>query len=832
MRVMFLEKNMQLKIKIFAVRLLLWTVLGLCARQTVSGQGNAYIFGKVSDTLGFPVHAADVYVVDNLQQGTSTNESGRYELTIPANKPIIIECSHIGYLTVRDTLTVGAGKRHHLSVVLVPHSISLPNFKISERYTFSHGIEYINSRHIQHIPGVNSGVESLIKSSGLGVSSSNELSSQYNVRGGNYDENLVYLNGIEVYRPFLIRSGQQEGLSFINPDLVHSVKFSSGGFDAFYGDKMSSVLDVQYKIPQKWAGSIAGSLVGATGHLEGTSKNRKLSLLLGVRYQSNSYLFNKLETKGTYNPNFTDIQFLFNYRLSENVDMSFFGNYTRNTYRLVPKSETKVLGTLSTPLGFKVYFDGQEVDAYQTLFAAWVNRFKLNANNALRLNLAYFNSIEKETFDIQGEYFMGEVNTDFDSKDYGQIINSRSVGRDNYHARNFLYSHIFHAQLQGEHQISRNMLAWGIKLQGEFISDELNEWRLYDSTGFSLPFIPVFPGDSVPFEHPARVIAMGDNYLLAANSMESIRFSAFVQDKWEFGGKSHRFFLTGGIRMGFWSFNREFIFSPRLRLTYQPEKLQHFSFYVATGLYAQPPFYKETRKPDGTLNDHIKSQKSYHVIAGTDYLFKIKQRPFKISAEVYYKHLYDLITYSVDNVRIIYTGENNSHGYAVGIDAKLSGEIVHGLESWFSMSLMQSKEKITGQDTFTFRPTDQRFSFNLFFQDRIPKLPMLKAHLNIVFSTGLPFCPPNQHIYSRRGNPYFRTDIGFSWQFIDGITRIGRKNPFKFIKSAYLTGEITNLFNYGNILGYTWINDWKGAYYAVPNYLMPRIFNVKLRFEF
>ncbi|MDR1792945.1 MAG: TonB-dependent receptor [Bacteroidales bacterium] len=805
-----------------------------CNIGVVNAQYSARIYGKITDTLGLPLDLANVVVEGMPKIGTSTNESGRYELIIPHNQPVTIEISSVGYLPVKKTVTVEAGKRLQVSVSLVPTTLSLPDVTVGERSHSTDGLERINPKHIQNIPGMSSGVEALIKSSGLGVFSQNDLSSQYNVRGGNYDENLIYLNGIEIYRPFLIRSGQQEGLSFINPDLVSAIKFSSGGFDACYGDKMSSVLDVRYKTPYSFGGSVSGSLVGASMHLEGITKNKKLSALLGARYHAGTYMFNQLQQKGDYKPNFADVQFLLNYQPSDKVEITFFGNYARNIYRLIPTNQTTVIGTIGEAIGFEVGFEGQEIDAYQTIFSALTTKFNLNKNNNLKLLLAYFNSTEKETFDIKADYWMGKVNSSYGSDDYGQIISPRAIGADYHHARNFLNSNIFNAQFQGEHLIKKNTLTWGITAQGELIADKLNEWRLYDSTGYSLPYVPTIPGDSVPLDSPARWITMGEDYLLTENTTNTLRLSAFIQDKWEFGNENHKFFLVGGVRMAYWTLNNEVIVSPRLRLAYLPQKanLKNLSFYISTGLYCQPAFYKEARRPDGTLNYNIKAQKSYHLIVGADYLFSIARRPFKFSSEIYYKNLQNLITYTLENVRVIYSGENNSKGYAVGIDAKLSGEIVHNLESWLTFSLMQSKEKIDGADTFSFRPTDQRFSINLFFQDRVPKLPMLKAHVNLLYMTALPFCPPNSTTYSLRGKPYFRADIGFSWQFIDGTTRLAKKNPFKFLQAAFLTLEINNLFDYDNTLGYTWINDWQKTYYAIPNYLTPRIFNVKLRFEF
>ena len=800
--------------------------------ESAEAQNMGKIFGKVTDTTGLPVDGANIIVSGMQNIGTSTNESGRYELLVPHDKDITIEVTCIGYQAEKQVVHVVAGKRKQLNIELTQITISLPSFNFTERYSFDDGIERISPKTIHHFPGITSGVESLIKSTGLGVSSPNELSSQYNVRGGNYDENLIYLNGIEIYRPFLIRSGQQEGLSFINPDLVSSVKFSSGGFDPCYGDKMSSVLDVYYKNPTRFAGSLSGSLTGASGHFEGVSKDKTFTALLGARYQSNAYIFRQLQTKGNYKPTFTDGQILLTYTPKPKWKLTLFGNYTRNVYTLIPDTLVTRMGTaIGDVIEYKVFYAGQEVDAYQTVYTAFVAKYDVSENNNLRFLMSYFNSTEKETFDLSAEYFINEVSTAFGDNNYGNVISSMEIGKDMRHARNFLNSHIFHGEFQGEHRLKSNLISWGTKFQGEYIDDQLREWRLYDSSGYSLPNHPTVPGTAVPFDDSSRLITMGQDYWNAVNTLQTFRLSGFVQDKWTFGDSMHRFIFTGGIRFSYWTFNNEFIVTPRLRLMYQPKIEADISFYAATGMYYQPPFYKEMRLPDGTLNQNIKSQKSYHAILGMDYLFKIKRRPFKVSSEIYYKYLDDLITYTMDNVRIIYSGENDAIGHVIGIDAKLSGEFVANLESWLAVSLMKGIESINGK-AYSPRPTDQRFSVNLFFQDKVPKLPMLKAHVNFVYATPLPCSPPTIREYTRSSHHYLRTDMGFSWQFIDGTTRTGKKNPFQFISSGYLTVEIANIFNYKNVLSYSWVSNAEGNYYKIPNYLTPRLFNVKLRFEF
>lgn len=837
----------------------LFFLFALLAVSPLQGQNSGKVYGKVLDTNDIPLQSVHIYIKGNPAVGSLSNEAGRFELSIEADKELLLVVSSLGYIPQEIPVKVSPEKRLQLTVVMHPSNTQLPEFSVSERYTPNTGVEYINPKPVAHLPSINSSIEGLIKSAGLGVTSHNELSSQYNVRGGNYDENLIYLNGIEVYRPFLIRSGQQEGLSFINPDMVSAVRFSSGGFDASYGDKMSSVLDVKYKTPIAFGGSVYASLLGGGAHLEGASKNQKFSYLAGLRYHSNAYLIRKLQTKGHYNPNFTDLQLLLNYKANARWSFRLFGNYARNSYHLIPVSSEQTYGTINSTKRLRVYFDGQEVDAYQTVFASLQSTFSPDEANNFRFNLAFFNSTEKETFDIEGQYFISEVNNDFGSEELGQDISPRAVGSDLHHGRNFLLANLFHGEVQATHLLKSNTLTWGIKAQGEFIDDQLNEWRLHDSTYYTLPFIPTTPGDSVDLDNPARDLLIND-YLYSDNYIQSFRLSGFVQDSWHFGDSVHRFTLSGGLRFSYWTFNRELIATPRLRLSYQPDIKADISFYTAIGMYYQPPFYKEMRRPDGSINTDIQSQKSYHLILGTDYLFKIARFPFKLSGEVYYKYLDDLITYTVDNVRIIYSGENDAVGYAVGIDAKLSGEIVPGLESWLAFSLMKSMEDIKGdyftvfldsnhQPTFdpaarasdtTIYPgyiprlTDQRFTVNLFFQDKVPKLPMLKAHINLIYSTPLIYSIPG---YSRgqfafRGNAYFRADLGLSWQFINDASFANPNNPLRVFKAAFLSFEIFNVFNYYNTISYTFVKDISGETHRVPNYLTPRIYNAKLRVEF
>ena len=832
----------------------------LLSFRTYAQSVNHKIYGKIVDSNDIPLELVNISVKGSPTIGTITNEAGRFELSIGTLKECVLIISSLGYVSQEYPVKIEGNRKITVNIVLIPSNITLPEIAVKSSYTINEEIEHISPKAVVLMPSLNNSIENLIKAVGLGVQSNNELSTQYSVRGGSYDENLIYLNGIEVYRPFLIRSGQQEGLSFINPDLVSEVNFSSGGFSPYYGDKMSSVLDVRYKTPLFFKGSVYGSLLGAGCHVENLSKNKKFSYLLGVRYLSNSYLIKKMQTQGDAKPNFTDVQLLLNYTPHSKWTISLFGNYSRNSYQLIPATKKTTFGHINDMKRLTVYFDGQEIDAYQTLFTALTTTYSLNKNNSFSLVFSHFNTIEKETFDIEGQYFLSEVNTDFGSEDLGESLSIRAVGGDLHHGRNFLNANIFHSELKGSHTLNNNLFIWGLKAQGELINDKLCEWRLRDSAFYTLPFVPFVPGDSVPFEHPARALII-DDYLTANNNLQTFRFSGYAQNKWTYEDSSYLFILTGGVRFSYWSFNHELIVTPRIRLTFQPKIKSDISFYLASGMYYQPPFYKEMRYGNGKLNTAIKSQKSYHLILGCDYLFKIARRPFKLTSEVYYKYLYDLITYSLDNVRVVYSGTNDARGYAVGIDAKLSGEIVPGAESWLSFSLMKTMEDLKGDYFYLYldsnrnvtynmseavsdsivypgflpRLTDQRFSINLFFQDKVPRLPMLKAHINLIYSTPVMYYIPK---YTRANHgfrspkDYFRADIGLSWQFINDASISNPKNPLRVFKAAYLTFEIFNIFNYYNIISFTYIKDIDGNPYRVPNYLTPRLFNVKLRFEF
>ncbi|MCD4680818.1 MAG: TonB-dependent receptor, partial [Bacteroidales bacterium] len=734
------------------------------------GQEKATIYGKITNEQDQNIDLVNISIL-GLPGGTITNKFGKYEIEVPANKDISLVFSYLGYKTETIKLHLKPGERKNIDKKLQPAATDLPDFEVRDNQINKSSITRINPKNVGLIPSIADGIPALLKTL-PGVSSSNELSSQYSVRGGNFDENLVYVNGIEVYRPILVRSGQQEGLGFVNSDLVSSIVFSAGGFDAKYGDKMASVLDIKYKKPSELAGSVSLSLLGASFHIEGTAAKERLTYLLGVRHKTNQYVLNSLETKGDYKPSFTDIQTLVTYGLSKKLEISFLGNYARNSYKLIPSDRETDFGTLMEAHRLKVYFDGQEVDMFKTYFGAVSVAYQPHKSLRLSFTTSAFQTIESETFDIQGQYWIGLLETGFGDEEFGDVVEQQGVGTFLNHGRNYLDASVFNFQHKGNYEVNGNLLQWGFKLQHEIISDKNNEWEMLDSAGYALPHYRDYPGyttntsgDSIIFYD---TVLQKPNYSIhfpgvirADTSISSNRVTAFIQNTWNFDTEKSQIFLSGGVRLNYWDLNKQFLISPRLTLSIKPESKRDIIFRFSSGYYYQPPFFKELRDLEGNIHTDVKAQKSIHFVAGSDLNFLWGGRPFKFITELYYKYLDDLIPYEVDNVRIRYTALNNSHGYATGIDFKINGEFVRGIESWASMSFMLTKEDIEGDFYYKYteegktyiidgnsatepppgavkfepgyipRPTDQRFNFSLFFQDYLPKNPSYKMHLTL-----------------------------------------------------------------------------------------------------
>ncbi len=823
----------------------LWFTLVIVVLAHFGMAQNAVVKGVVMDNFGDPIENAVIRGTDFDQQ-TISNAYGQFSISVPSSRNIQL---FVQALCCNDTLvsfhlqpreTVNTEIRLQIKgdvmeeVVITGQKASLGYVQINPKLTFQ-------------LPSPTGGMESLIKML-PGTSSNNELSSQYNVRGGNFDENLVFVNGIQIYRPFLVRNAQQEGLSFINSDLTGNVMFSAGGFDAKYGDKMSSVLDVTYKEPTQIGGSFTVSLLGTTAHAEGKVKN--FSYLVGVRYKSNTYILKSMETSGNYKPRFFDTQFLLKWDITPKFAISLLGNFSRNYYQFQPDSVSKNFGTLENSMKLSAFYEGQEVDRYQNYLGGLTFHYKPDKNNSYRLILSSYYAKESETYDILAQYWLNEIRLGGD----GEVEVGDQLGYGSYleHARNYLQSVVSAADLQGTHKLpSNNLLEWGVKAQNEYIRDHIKEWTMIDSSGYTLPYIPTMPGEIVVPGDPARVLDFGENnYLQSYNILNTWRFSGYVQDTWNFFDNDSvgLFSVTGGLRVHYWTYNlREFTVSPRLALLYKPHWRHDWRFSLRTGLYYQPAFYREMRYPDGSLNPDIRSQRSAQVVAGAEYHFKMWRRPFKFTAEAYYKYLDRLITYNVDNVQIIYSGYNNAKGFATGIDLRISGEFVRGLESWFAVSLMKTMEDVIGDYTidengnqveegYIPRPTDQRVAFNLFFQDHIPSFPRFRVHLNFVFASGLPYGPPKAEPAMRkfRSSWYRRVDIGFSFMLLEqSRDRMKHKSAFlRSIKNAGINLEVFNVLGINNVSSYMWITDIYNNQRPIPTYLTGRLINVKFIVEF
>lgn len=804
--------------------------LSLLFVNTVVFSQAATIFGAVKDSAGKPLISVNVSLV-GVPGGTTTNEEGSYSLSVPAEEQITVAFSFIGLKTVKIKLKLSPGQNYELNTTLKPAATQLIGVVIKENQQGRGAFTRLDPKVATTLPNASGSFEAVLKTL-PGVVSNNELSSQYSVRGGNYDENLVYVNDIEIYRPFLVRSGQQEGLSFVNPDMVSSVLFSAGGFDAKYGDKMSSVLDVTYKHPTKFAGTAGISLLGGSLSLEGSTKNHRFTYLFGARQKSNQYLLNSLDTKGEYRPSFTDVQTYLTYNITPEWEIDALVNIASNKYTIIPQNRETTFGTVSEALNFKVYFDGQEMDAYQTYMGA-LSAIYLHPGNKLRLKFitSAYQSYEDEIFDVQGQYFINALEKDFGAKNLGDSVNNVGVGTYLPHARNRLSATVYNAEHKGFYNYGDHFITWGTRVQHEEIQDRLNEWRYVDSAGYAIP------------QAPESAILMQD-VINTRVTLSSNRLNGYVQDSWSINDSS-QMHLNYGIRANYWDLNKELLVSPRVSYSIHPRWKKDVVFRASSGYYYQPPFYRELRDLTGNINTSVKAQKSIHFVLGSDYSFKAWGRPFKLVSEIYYKYLDNLVPYKIDNVRIRYYANNNARGYATGIDMRLNGEFVNGLESWASLSVMQTQEDI--KDDFYYkdgqriepgyipRPTDQRVTFGLFFQDYLPKLPSFKMHLNLVFGSGLPFGPPKSERYkdTLRIPFYRRVDIGFSKQIIGENVRLKIKSTFfKHINSVWLSAEVFNLLQVDNTVSYLWVADVTGKQYAIPNYLTPRQINVRLIAKF
>lgn len=793
-----------MKLKLFILQ-----ILCLCAYASASAQSFT-LTGKVIDENNDPVEFASVSCA---KQGkmTMTALNGTYSLQLQSADSVEIRFSMIGYKTKVRVLRRPHGKQT-MQVVLHSSDNALSEVTITGKRIETGQTQELSKEHIKNMPSTTgNAVEEMIQSQ-AGVSTHSELSSQYNVRGGSFDENSVYINNVEIFRPFLVRSGQQEGISVINPDMVEKIGFSTGGYEARYGDKMSSALNIEYRRPKRFEASATASMLGASAFV-GMS-NKKFSWSNGLRYKTTKYLLGSMDTKGEYQPTFIDYQTYLTYSPNKRWDIKFLGNISDNHYNFTPEDRETNFGTMENVKAFKVYFDGHEKDVFRTFFGSLGVTRKFGENTSLSLIASAFNTREQEKYDIQGQYWLTQTET---SENLG-------VGTYFQHTRNYLKAHVESAKLLFKTKQKKHDIEAAFTYKWEHINENSVEYEMRDSSKYSIP-------------HTGKDLYMIYS-MRAKNTLTANRIEAYAQDTYRFTGSAGKtlYTLNYGVRLAYWSFTKETILSPRLSLGIIPAFNDNITMRFATGLYYQAPFFKEIRDTTtvngityASLNRKAKSQRSIHFIAGFDYRFKMNNRPFKFTAEAYYKALGDLVPYSVNNVKVVYYGDNMCSGHAAGLDLKLFGEFVPGTDSWVSLSLMNTSMKLNGKSIPL--PTDQRYAVNMFFTDYFPGTTRWKMSLKLALADGLPFSAPHRELESNvfRAPAYKRADIGLNYRIIDNNDRHNKRNP---IRNLWVGAECLNLLGINNVNSYYWITDVTGQQYAVPNYLTGRQINVKVSVDF
>ncbi|MCF6132993.1 TonB-dependent receptor [Flavobacterium wongokense] len=796
----------------------------------------AKVAGIVLDENNKPVEDVNI---SYQTKSAKTNADGFYELTVPANQKIVLVFTHTALKSITATLQLKPGENFEYHVVMTDKAEQLSDVVITSSKRRVQGITSIEPETIRKNPSANAGIESVLKTF-AGVNSNSELSTTYSVRGGNYDENLVYVNEIEVYRPFLIRSGQQEGLSFTNTDMTQNVDFSAGGFQAKYGDKLSSVLDITYRKPTKFGAAAEASFLGGSLMVEDASKNKKWSAITGIRYRDNSLLVNSQETQTNYRPTYADVQTNVNFNPNEKWQFSFLGNISQNKYNYQPLTRQTNFGTIDEPIALQVFYEGQEKDKYQTLFGAFKTNFAPNENNTFKLIGSIYHTQEQEYFDILAEYFLGEVDTNIGSETLGEVTFNRGIGSQLNHARNDLDALIVNAEVKGTHQFNnkKHQLDWGFKYTRENIRDRIVEWEVIDSAGFQInpPIIDVpheqpynpYTGPLVPYQN-----------VRATNFIDINRFSGYAQWSTKTSIGSHQLWITAGSRFHTWKVSgdgitgakQQTVISPRAQLALKPDWDKDMIFRLSMGYYHQPPFYRELRDSLGVVRPNVKAQQSIHFVLSNDYNFKMYNRPFKFVTEAYYKTMTDVNSYTLENVRIRYRANNDAVAYAYGLDMRLNGEFVPGTESWLSFGYMKTEENQNDRG-YIARPTDQRLKFGILFQDYMPNIPNMKLYLNLVYNTGLPGGSPSyadSYTYQNRLRDYRRADVGFSYVFTEKNNERPVGHWLKKFKDLSAGFEIFNLFNNQNAITNTWVRDvYTKNQYGIPNYMTTRVFNIKL----
>ncbi len=799
----------------------------------------ATITGVVLDKENNPLTGVNVTSDGN---GSFSDQDGFYVLELVADKQTTITFSHLGHENVvLENLILTTNETYEFNPVLKTDAIQIAGVTVSptgEKQVA--GIVTVAPEVVRKIPGANAGVENVLKLL-PGVSSSNELSTQYSVRGGNYDENLVYVNEIEVYRPFLIRSAQQEGLSFVNSDLVQSLKFSAGGFQSKYGDKLSSVLDITYKNPTSFGASLDLSFLGAAASIETLSKNKNFSGIVGVRYRNNSLLVNSMDTQSNLTPTFADLQGYFTYRFSNKFTVNFLGNIAINDYQNEPINRETSFGTLDDPRALIVVYEGQENNRFDTALGAFKANYILNENVTLKLISSVYLTQEEEYSDVIAQYALGEIDTNLGSDNLGDVTASRGLGTEINRARNDLDALIFNAQHKGRFAKNNKVIEWGVKYTHEDIRDRIRESEFIDSAGiFIRPPLPEFINNQP--EEPFTAPIVPFDGVSATNFVKTNRLSGFAQYSDQKKWFDSDIYYNIGVRAQQWTVNgqgfekvSQFIISPRAQFAIKPDWKRDVLFRISGGMYQQPPFYRELRDRNGLINPNVKAQKSVHLVLGSEYSFNLWERPFTLTGETYYKGLSDVNPYTLEDVRIRYAADNNADAYVYGAELRMNGAFVPGTESWVSIGYLKTEENIDNRGYIS-RPTDQRLKLGILFQDYVPNIPSLKMYMNLVYNTGVPGGSPNYadpYIFQNRLRDYRRADLGISYIFVDSNKKYPKGHWLYRFKALSGGFEIFNLFNTQNSITNTWVRDVDSKQqFAVPNFLTSRVFNLRLSMRF
>ena len=832
------------------MRLPAFLLLLFISFNSFSQKKAAYVSGKVIDENENPLSHVSVTILGK-QTGMITSDSGTYRIKVPAERAFALVFSFSGYREEQKNFYLSEGEEEQLTVKLERSGKTLETVVIGDdKERKETGLVRINPKSATALPSATGGVEGLIK---ILVGSNNELTSQYSVRGGNYDENLIYINDFEIYRPYLVRNGQQEGLSFINPELAKNVDFYNGGFQAKYGDKISSVLDIQYKKPSSFSGSAYVSLLEQGFHLEGSTKNEKLTWLFGVRGKTNKDLLSSQEVKGNYVPSAADLQGLITYKFSDKVQLDVLGIVSGSRFTLIPESaqkSTAVFSPLFTAnLGLDIFFDGQEKDNYNTnLLGVSLNQ-TVNKKVKLKWMASRYGDNENENFDITGAYLFGERNFDKTQPTFGQITNPLGAGVYQDYARNKLNIEVYNISHKGSYDLGKHFIQWGAGVDHTIIHDKLNEWEYQDSAEYSLPYNP-------------NVLNLSSVLKSSAN-LTIEKYSSYVQDNIRLSNSVRDITLQAGVRFNYNSLNKEFLVSPRAQISIKPNWKKDIVFKAAAGVYDQPPFYREMRRYDGTINTALKSQKSIQFVAGFDYNLTNGDKPVRITTEAYYKSLTDVVPYDIDNVRIRYFGENDAKAYATGIETRIFTELVKDAESWLSIGVSQTKENLNNDFYYTYknaegetitaqttdqvvadsvktevgyvrRPTDRLLTLGLFLQDYLSTNKNFRVHLNMIYGSNMSYNIPNNAKYRNALiiEPYMRVDIGFSALLLSEKSLRRSHSPFRSFDNIWASLEVFNLIDRANTISYQLIKDFAGDTFSIPNRLTPRLINFKLLARF